>query len=365
MRYWSNLFTYDTWRRRDPRRASWGANRHKTAAELRPGDIVIAYVARIGWTGVYRATSRAELEPSGPFGDEYPLLADIERIVEVPLEGALTIADLPDDAPLRRWPAGPIYPNLVQSSGSELPPGPGGYLVETLTVWAKAPTRRQLSPRQTSHVPSARKRESSLGPVSIPDDTEAEADELPVVDPAPVVAREVTEHSILQANLLELGRLLGHTPWVTSGDQNRACRQDGTTLGDLPGVTTQLPRQFDDATTDTIRRIDVMWLHRNRIEAAFEVEHTTAIYSGILRMADLLALQPNLDIPLYVVVPDDRRNKALEEIGRPVFRQMTRPLPESCAVLTASSVEELLNDARRLRSSLKTDVLQHYADRAE
>jgi hypothetical protein len=83
-----------------------------------------------------------------------------------------------------------------------------------------------------------------------------------------------------------------------------------------------LPRQFDDATTDTIRRIDVMWLYRNRIDAAFKVEHTTAIYSGILRMADLLALQPNIDIPLYVVVPDDRRDKALQQIDRPVFRQI-------------------------------------------
>lgn len=186
----------------------------------------------------------------------------------------------------------------MQSSGSELPPGAGGYLVETLTAWAKAPTRRELSPGQMSHVPSGRKRESSLGPVSIPDDgedAEAEVAELPVGESsAPAVSGEVTGHSLLQASLLELGRLLGHTPWVTSGDQNRPCREDGTTLGDLPGVTTQLPRQFDDATTDTIRRIDVMWLHRNRIEAAFEVEHTTAIYSGILRMADLLALQPNL-----------------------------------------------------------------------
>jgi hypothetical protein len=66
MRYWSNLFTYDTWSRRDPRRASWAANRHKTAAELRPGDIVIAYVARIGWTGVYRATSRASCSTTPP-----------------------------------------------------------------------------------------------------------------------------------------------------------------------------------------------------------------------------------------------------------------------------------------------------------
>lgn len=104
MRYWSNLFTYDTWMRRHPRQASWAANRHKTAAELGPGDTVIAYVAKIGWTGAYRTSSSAELDASGSFGDEYPLLADIEPIVELEPEDALTIADLPGDAPLRRRP---------------------------------------------------------------------------------------------------------------------------------------------------------------------------------------------------------------------------------------------------------------------
>jgi hypothetical protein len=44
---------------------------------------------------------------------------------------------------------------------------------------------------------------------------------------------------------------------------------------------------------------------------------------------------------------------------------MTRPLPDSCAVLTDSAIEELLDSARKFRSSLKTDVLQHYAERVE
>jgi hypothetical protein len=37
---------------------------------------------------------------------------------------------------------------------------------------------------------------------------------------------------------------------------------------------------------------------------AFEVEHTTAIYSGLLRMADLLSLVPNMDIKLHIVAPE-------------------------------------------------------------
>lgn len=53
----------------------------------------------------------------------------------------------------------------------------------------------------------------------------------------------------------------------------------------------------------------MLWLRKNSIAAAFEVECTTAVYSGLLRMSDLLALQPDLDIKLYLVAPDERRGK--------------------------------------------------------
>ena len=55
------------------------------------------------------------------------------------------------------------------------------------------------------------------------------------------------------------------------------------------------------------------------IVRAFEVEHTTSVYSGILRMADLLALQPNMDIKLHIVAPVEKREKVFQEIRRPVF----------------------------------------------
>ncbi len=52
----------------------------------------------------------------------------------------------------------------------------------------------------------------------------------------------------------------------------------------------RLPLNYDDVTLKTIEQIDVIWLRGRSIVRAFEVEHTTSIYSGILRMADLLAL---------------------------------------------------------------------------
>jgi hypothetical protein len=75
---------------------------------------------------------------------------------------------------------------------------------------------------------------------------------------------------------------------------------------------------------------------------AFEVEHTTSVYSGLLRMADLLALQPNMDINLHIVAPLIRQEKVFSEIRRPVFSLLDKgPLSESCTYLSYESIREI------------------------
>ncbi len=84
-----------------------------------------------------------------------------------------------------------------------------------------------------------------------------------------------------------------------------------------------LPTQFNEATNKTIELIDVLWLKGNSIVAAFEVECNTSVYSGLLRMSDLLSLQPNLDINLYLVAPDERHNKGPSTtFGAPVIVEL-------------------------------------------
>jgi hypothetical protein len=41
-------------------------------------------------------------------------------------------------------------------------------------------------------------------------------------------------------------------------------------------------------------------------------------------MSDLIAMQPNLNIPLYLVAPDDRREKVIQEVNTDVV-SATRP----------------------------------------
>jgi hypothetical protein len=69
--------------------------------------------------------------------------------------------------------------------------------------------------------------------------------------------------------------------------------------GRLGSMLKALPLHFDEATNTTIELIDVLWLKGKTIVAAFEIESTTSIYSGLLRMSDLIAMQPNLNIPLF------------------------------------------------------------------
>jgi len=96
---------------------------------------------------------------------------------------------------------------------------------------------------------------------------------------------------------------------------------------------------------------------------AFEVEHTTSIYSGILRMADLLALQPNIDIRLHLVAPESRREKVLQELRRPVFALVgERRLAQSCTYLSYDAVREVA--ALPHLSHVQPSVLDEYEERA-
>ena len=59
-----------------------------------------------------------------------------------------------------------------------------------------------------------------------------------------------------------------------------------------------------------------------REPAAFEVEHTTSIYSGIVRMLDLAASTGNAVRGLYLVAPDAREDDVRRQLLRPAFRRI-------------------------------------------
>ena len=189
--------------------------------------------------------------------------------------------------------------------------------------------RRPVDPNKLKYRPE--RVEAKIGLVTVP---ASEADNSPDEPKIADQPKEPTAHTEIQALLLQLGSEMGFDVWVAKNDSTRSF--NGIRFAELPKMKTALPLQFDDATNRTIELIDVLWLQGNAIVAAFEIESTTSIYSGLLRMADLLAMQPNLNIPLYLVAPDERRDKVMEEVNRPTFSRLNPPLSGVCNYVSFS-----------------------------
>ncbi len=167
--------------------------------------------------------------------------------------------------------------------------------------------------------------------VSVPNDEE-EGEEKEVARPD---ARQSIQ---IQSKLARIGAVMGFKIWIPRGDRSRV--RELVEERDRAAFLDDLPLNYDTTTIDTIELIDVLWLKGRSIVRAFEVEHTTAVYSGLLRMADLLALQPNMDIRLHIVAPEERREKVFREMRRPVFSLLDRgPLTKSCTFVSYESVE--------------------------
>lgn len=130
-------------------------------------------------------------------------------------------------------------------------------------------------------------------------------------------------HSEIQAWLRDIGLALGYDIWIASNDQGRL--HDGVRLGE--GCLDSLPTSISTSTgADAIRLIDVLWLERggDRVAAAFEVEHSTSIYSGIVRMLDLALSGSDLHVTagLFLVAPDARESEVRAQIARPAFSRI-------------------------------------------
>ncbi len=250
-----------------------------------------------------------------------------------------------------------MSPNLFKREGD------GSLVMEALKEAERNPVATPIDLRKLSRKPSYYKVEFRKGRVAVPTVVsvpEQDEDDAVIVEAKP--AEPATRHTEIQYQLLRLGVELGLDVWVARNDRGKT--HNGQMLGSMNNMLDELPTQFNDATNRTIELIDVLWLKGNTILAAFEIEATSSIYSGLLRMSDLLALQPNLDLALYLVAPDDRRAKVRQEIARPTFAYREKPLPRVCGFLGFEKLMELVDGIRHLglATSLKPEFLKKTAE---
>lgn len=145
----------------------------------------------------------------------------------------------------------------------------------------------------------------------------------------------VSDHIKMQWLLSKLGDKAGSKVWIPKADQSRIRESyhfDQFESDLTAGLDTQ---------TRYVENIDVVWKEEFRIDAAFEIENSTAIYSGLLRFADLTLVAPNTIYPLFIVAPREKRNRLVEQLKRPAFRELG--LDKKVRYLSYEAVEEIDN----------------------
>jgi hypothetical protein len=165
---------------------------------------------------------------------------------------------------------------------------------------------------------------------------------------APKPERELSDHLRMQWLLLKMGRQAGAKVWAPRNDQQRITSE--YQFGDFEkefaaGLDTQVKY---------VENIDVVWKEEFRIDAAFEIENSTSIYSGLLRFADLTMVAPNTVYPMFIVAPGERRNRVREQLARPSFRHLG--IHEKVRYLAYEKVNEIEEFFGESKSGLNVDV---------
>ena len=374
MTYWLDLFTGTTWSEFQKAGANVSGFRPRmrnASKNVKPGDILLCYLTGvIRWVGALEVVGLSK-DDRPIWKDVYfPVRFDVKPLVVLQPENGIPMSELEGRVDFFRSAKDRgKFRGFVRMSPNRFGVEKDGALILDLIRQAHtSPIARPVDPKKLAYRPRLFKAEQQKGKrtvsvvVSVPEPEELQigtpdeqASELPEIT-------AVSKHTEIQYNLLRLGADMGNDVWVARNDRSR--QWQGQILGEMPRMVADLPTQFNEVTNKTIELIDVLWLKGNSIVAAFEVESTTKIYSGLLRMSDLLALQPNLEINLFLVAPDDRRERVEQEMLRPTFALREKPLAKVCGFIAFSTLLDKLQGIRKLNlaGSLKPDFLLKIAE---
>jgi hypothetical protein len=124
-------------------------------------------------------------------------------------------------------------------------------------------------------------------------------------------------HLQVQTLLAGIGHIKRYDVYIPENDAGRL----DWSLTKRFAIRKSIPTGFHEV-RDILSEIDVVWVAsgRNAIQGLFEVEHSTPIYSGLLRFNDVLLADPRVS-RFSNVSNDSRRAVFARQLSRPTFRK--------------------------------------------
>jgi len=112
----------------------------------------------------------------------------------------------------------------------------------------------------------------------------------------PIKLESISSHEEAETALLQTGNLLGFDTYTA--DPSKECH--GVRLGDLASLK-EIPPFTYERLLKTVREIDVIWFKEEFPRYCFEVEHTTGVRDGLLRLYQIRELGTRF----FIVAPQD------------------------------------------------------------
>lgn len=185
-----------------------------------------------------------------------------------------------------------------------------------------------------------------------PDPVEVSVDEIDEVLRNPIIS----DHVKMQWKLARLGLKAGERVWVPVNDQGKLRKTYQFESFDAEfSAGIDLPHSY-------IENIDVVWKQEFRIGAAYEIENSTSIYSGLLRFADLNIIAPNTLYPMFIVAPQDKKGRLREQLRRPTFKRLE--LDKKVRFLSYEAIDEIDAFFSKTDAGLNVEVILSRSEQA-
>ena len=150
-------------------------------------------------------------------------------------------------------------------------------------------------------------------------------------------------HSEVQTILGAIGVAKQYDVWIPRNDRAKL----GWACIDTIQMRTELPTTYQSV-MNTLQEVDVVWAQKgsNILTAMFEIEHSTPIYSGLLRFNDIHLVAPHDLGPRFTVVAGgERRGLFVKQLNRPTFQ--ASGLHRICNFMDYSNVYHWFNRIAR------------------
>ena len=154
-----------------------------------------------------------------------------------------------------------------------------------------------------------------------------------IVDKNQLTALPELSHSKIQTFIGAIGFMKGFDVWIPNYDRNKL----DIKLNNTYRFRDKLPERYSSV-NDVVQEIDVIWIKKGSsdLTAMFEVEHSTPIYSGLLRFNDIHLVEPRLNAKFNIVSNELRRSLFIRQVMRPTFK--SSGLSEVCNFLEYKDV---------------------------